>query len=55
MKAVRSLLDQYLTERHYVQAECKITAGKCIGGGSETAALKKSGELKRLLKELGLI
>lgn len=30
-------------------------AGKCIGGGSETTALKKSGELQRLLKELGLV
>eukprot|EP00397_Hematodinium_sp_SG-2012_P061272 GEMP01080884.1.p1 GENE.GEMP01080884.1~~GEMP01080884.1.p1 ORF type:complete len:134 (+),score=20.58 GEMP01080884.1:58-402(+) len=29
--------------------------GKCIGGGSETVALKKDGKLEALLQEVGVI
>jgi hypothetical protein len=30
-------------------------AGKCIGGGSETAQMRRSGQLRKLLQQLGLL
>lgn len=40
------------------EAEAKpavCTVGKCIGGGSETAQMRASGQLRKLLQALGLI